>query len=87
MAVRLDEAEKQILVRLMADFSERALSSNQLSSGYVDPLISDLATAICVEGEVTRVDFDIAFSDLENKKLISTGPYAMVENDPSSGVL
>lgn len=48
MAVRLDEAEKQILARLMADFSERALSSNQLSSGYVGPLISDLATAICV---------------------------------------
>lgn len=87
MAVRLDEAEKQILARLMADFSERALSSNQLSSGYVGPLISDLVTAICVGVEVTRVDFDIAFSDLENKKLISTGPYAMVENDPSSGVI
>ena len=87
MAVRLDEAEKQILAKLMADFSERALSSSQLSSGYVGPLISDLATAVCVGEEVTRVDFDIAFSDLENKKLISTGPYAMVENDPSSCVI
>lgn len=88
MAVRLDEAEKHILARLMVDFSERALSSNQLSSGYVGPLTSDLATAICVGGGgVTRVDFDIAFSDLENKMLISTGPYAMVENDPSSGVI
>lgn len=91
MAVRLDEAEKQILARFMADFSERALSSNELSSGYVGPLISDLAAAFCVcvwgGGEVTRVNIDIAFSDLENKKLISTGPYAMVENDPSSGVI
>lgn len=87
MAVRLDEAEKQILAGLLADFSDRALGSNHLSSGYVGPLVSDLAAAICVGGMVTRVDFDIAFSDLENKKLISTGPYAMVENDPSSGVI
>lgn len=87
MAVRLDEAEKQILAGLLADFSDRALSSNQLSGGYIGPLVSDLAMAICIGGEVTRVDFDIAFSDLESKKLISTGPYALVENDPSSGVI
>lgn len=37
--------------------------------------------------EITKVDFDIAFSDLEKKKLISTGPYAIFENDPSSSVL
>ncbi|WP_122286015.1 hypothetical protein [Pseudomonas syringae group genomosp. 3] len=87
MSVHLDEAEKQILAGLLADFSDRALSSNELSSGYIGPLVSDLAAATCVGGEVTRVDFDIAFSDLENKKLISTGPYAMIENDPSSGVI
>ncbi|OKS58518.1 hypothetical protein [Pseudomonas syringae] len=87
MAVRLDEAEKQILAGLLADFSDRALSSNQLSGGYIGPLVSDLAMAICIGGEVTRVDFDIAFSDLESKKLISTGPYALVEKDPSSGVI
>lgn len=71
----------------MADFSERALSANQLSSGYVGPLISDLATAVCVGGRSYTCRLRYCLSDLENKKLISTGPYAMVENDPSSGVI
>lgn len=87
MAVRLDEAEKQILGALLVDFSERGLDSGNLSNGYEGPLVSDLAAAICAGGDITKVDFDIALSDLEKKNLISTGPYALVENDPSSGVL
>jgi hypothetical protein len=35
MAVRLDEAEKQILARLMADFSERALAPIRLVAGML----------------------------------------------------
>ncbi|EJZ58881.1 hypothetical protein I1A_003212 [Pseudomonas fluorescens R124] len=87
MAVRLDEAEKQILGALLVDFSERELDSDNLRSGYEGPLVSDLTAAICAGGDITKVDFDIALSDLENKNLISTGPYAIIENDPSSGVL
>lgn len=87
MAVHLDEAEKQILGALLADFSDRALTADQLSDGYEGPQVSDLTAAICAGEDVTQVDFDIAFSDLEKKKLISTGPYAVFENDPSSSVM
>lgn len=87
MAVGLDEAEKQILGALLADFSERTLNADDLNRGYEGPQVSALAAAICVGGEITKVDFDIAFSDLEKKKFITTGPYAVFENDPSSSVI
>jgi len=87
MAVNLDEAEKQILGALFLDFSERTLNAENLSAGYEGPRVSDLAAAISAGGDITKVDFDIAFSDLEKKKLISTGPYAVYENDPTSSVL
>lgn len=87
MAAHLDEAEKQILGALLADFSDRALTADQLSSGYEGPQVSDLTAAICAGGDITQVDFDVAFSDLEKKKLIKTGPFALYENKPGSGVV
>lgn len=87
MATHLDEAEKQILGALLADFSDRALTADQLSSGYEGPQVSDLTAAICAGGDITKVDFDVAFSDLEKKKLIKTGPFASYENKPGSGVI
>lgn len=87
MAVHLDEAEKQILGALLADFSDRALTADQLTDGYEGPQVSDLTAAICAGGDITQVDFDIAFSDLEKKKLIKTGPFALYENKPDSGVM
>ena len=87
MAAHLDEAEKQILGALLADFADRALTADQLSSGYEGPRVSDLTAAICAGGDVTQVDFDVAFSDLEKKKLIETGPYALYENKPGTGVI
>jgi hypothetical protein len=87
VAVHLDEAEKQILGALLADFSERTLTADQLTDGYEGPQVSDLTAAICAGGDITQVDFDIAFSDLEKKKFINTGPFAIFENDPSSSVM
>lgn len=87
MAVALDEAEKQILGALLADFSERTLNADDLSRGYEGPQVSAIAEAICNGGEITKVDFDIAFADLEKKKLINTGPYALFENNPNSSVV
>ena len=87
MAVHLDEAGKQILGALLADFSDRTLTADQLADGYEGPQVSDLTAAICAGGDITQVDFDIAFSDLEKKKLINTGPYAIYENDPNSSVM
>ena len=87
MATHMEEAEKQILAALLRDFSERNLNSNHLSNGYKGPQVSDLSAAICTDDEVSQVDFDVALSDLEKKKLISTGPYKTIENKPGSGVI
>jgi len=87
MAVHLDEAEKQILGALLVDFSSRGLNAEKLSSGYEGPQVSALVAAICDGNEITQVDFDIAFADLEKKRLISTGPYAVIDNPPDSGII
>lgn len=87
MAAQLDEAEKQILGALLADFSERQLDAKQLKKAYEGPQTSDLISAICSGNDITRVDFDIAFDDLAKKKLIKTGPWRPHENKPDSGLI
>ena len=86
MAVHLDEAEKQILGALLADFTERELKAESLKRRYEGPKIAELSNAICVGDEITTVDFDLAIKDLEKKQLIKTGPYRAYENKPRSGV-
>lgn len=86
MAVQLDEAEKQILGALLADFSERDLDSKHLKKIYEGPRVLDLISAICSGGDITKVDFDIAFDDLSKKKLIKTGPWRAYENSPGTSV-
>ncbi|MDH4564412.1 hypothetical protein DM872_02425 [Pseudomonas taiwanensis] len=87
MTVRLDEAEKQILGTLLADFSDRNLNADHLNSGYEGPKVSDLAKAICAGDDITQVDFDIALSDLEKKNLINTGPYEAYKNEPGDRLI
>lgn len=87
MGVNLDEAEKQILGTLLADFTDRQLGANNLSEGYEGPQIGDLSSAICTDEHVTKVDFDLALSDLESKRYVSTGPYALFDNDPSDSII
>ncbi len=86
MAVNLDEAEKQILGALLVDFSDRMLGAEDLKNGYEGPKLTELNAAICTGEDITRVDFDIAFSDLEKKKLVRTGPYRAYDNEPGSGL-
>ena len=85
MTAHLDEAEKQILGALLADFSERQLEAKQLKAIYIGPNVSDLILAICSGDDITKVDFDIAFDDLIKKKLIKSGPWKAYENKPGSG--
>lgn len=87
MAAQLDEAEKQILGALLADFSERQLDAQQLKKLYEGPKVSELISAICSGDDITTVDFDIAFDDLAKKKLIKTGPWRPYENKPGSGLI
>jgi hypothetical protein len=87
MAAQLDEAEKQILGALLADFSERQLDAQQLKKVYEGPKVSSLISAICSGDDITKVDFDIAFDDLAKKKFIKTGPWRPYENEPGSRIM
>jgi hypothetical protein len=87
MAGQLDIAAKQILGTLLADFTDRNLTATDLKSGYEGPKLESLATAVCNIEDITTVDFEVAFSDLETAKMINTGPMAMYDNDHHSTVI
>lgn len=87
MAGQLDDAAKQILGTLLADFSDRGLTAQELKNGYEGPNIEALATAVCNVADFTTVDFEVAFSDLENAQMIRTGPTAFFDNDENSSVM
>ncbi|EMT3706936.1 TPA: hypothetical protein ACPT0V_003374 [Escherichia coli] len=79
MAGQLDEAAKQILGTLLADFTDRGLSAQDLKKRYIGPKVEALATAVCNIDEITKVDFEVAFQDLEKTRLIGTGPREMID--------
>lgn len=87
MAGQLDEAAKQILGTLLADFTDRGLTAQDLKKGYEGPNIEALATAVCSVADFTSVDFEVAFGDLEKANMIKTGPMAMYDNDRNSSVI
>lgn len=87
MAGQLDEAAKQILATLLADFTDRNLTVNDLKKRYIGPQIVAVETAVCNIDDITKVDFDVAFRELEKNKLILTGPMEMYKNRPGSRVI
>ncbi|MBJ2066738.1 hypothetical protein [Serratia odorifera] len=87
MAGQLDEAAKQVLATLLADFVDRGLSAEELKGGYEGPQIEVLATAVCNVEDITKVDFEIAFGDLEKNKLVRTGPRVAFDNDSNSSLI
>lgn len=87
MAGQLDEAAKQILGTLLADFTDRGFTAQDLKNGYEGPNIKALATAVCSVADFTSVDFEVAFGDLEKAKMIKTGPMAVYDNDRNSSVV
>ncbi|EKN3945946.1 hypothetical protein DVP60_10745 [Yersinia enterocolitica] len=86
MAGQLDEAAKQILGTLLADFTDRELSANDLKKAYEGPKIEVLATAVCNIDDITKVDFEVAFADLEKANLVKTGPMEAYKNKPGGSV-
>ncbi|EEV1147277.1 hypothetical protein ACEOUY_003213 [Escherichia coli] len=87
MTGQLDEAAKQILGFLLADFSDQGLTTKDLRNGYKGPNINDLHATICSRTDLTTTDFEVAFDDLEKLKLIKTGPMATIENRPNGRVV
>ena len=68
MAGQLDEAAKQILGTLLADFSDRGLTAKDLKNGYKGPNVQALATAVCNVADFNAVDFDVAFLESLTKR-------------------
>lgn len=84
MAGQLDDAAKQILGTLLADFNDRGLTVRELQNGYDGPKLEALATAVCSTDDINKVDFEVAFSDLEKEKLVDTGPYESMSSVSNS---
>jgi hypothetical protein len=79
---RVEELSKAILTDLLADFSDRALTANDLSNGYVGVTLSAIRQKCCAEASAPSVDFDLALKELEEGELIQTGPMVPFDNLP-----
>jgi hypothetical protein len=82
----LDELAKEILADAVADFRLKNLESASLSADYEGPSIGDLKAKFCLRGGYSQVDFDLALKELEDNKLLKTGPMVAHQNTPNSGV-
>jgi len=84
---KLDTVARQILSDLLAAFLEQKLGADALQNGYVGVSLPKLIQRYCDSGTVLQVDFDLAIKQLEDNKLIGTGPMVPYENTPGSSVL
>jgi hypothetical protein len=75
---------QQILGSLLADFLEQKLDSDSLRNGYVGASLPALAQQYRGSGSASQVDFDLALKQLENGKLVNTGPMEFYNNPPGS---
>jgi len=83
----LDVAAEAILMSLLKNFTQRTLDSHALKKGYIGPFISAIEQEILASGLYTKVDFDLALKQLEERKYVGTGPWKAYENDPYSSVV
>lgn len=81
------ETTKRILATLLEDFRTRKLSASDLHDTYEGISPNKVKAICCADGTISEVDFDLAFSDLEQDNLIDTGPKEHVENDPNSSLV
>jgi hypothetical protein len=83
----VDDLANQILADVVADFRAKNLGSTALTRGYVGGAIAALEVKYCADGTHSKVDFDLALKQLEEGKLVATGPMAPYENPPGSQVV
>jgi hypothetical protein len=82
-----DPAVTAILAALIADFSARGLSADDLRGGYQGPAPADLRQQCLVLGDFGGVEYNLARKSLISANLVKTGPMKMLDNDPNSSVL
>ena len=81
------ETTKRILATLLADFRTRKLGAQDLHDSYEGMSPDEVKSICCADGDVSEVDFDLAFTDLEQDDFVDTGPKEHVRNDPNSSVV
>lgn len=82
----VEELSEGLLLALLDDFVNRALTAGDLEDGYVGMNIPAFKGSFCARG-ATAVDFDLALEDLEEAKLVDTGPYEAYNNPPGATVV
>jgi hypothetical protein len=83
----VDDLAKEILANIVADFRAKNLGSKALNDGYVGVSIVALELKYCADGAHSKVDFDLALKQLEESKLVDTGPMVPHQNTPGSQVV
>jgi len=80
----VDDLSRLILTDLVTDFRTKKLGSQELRHGYVGASIVALEIKYSTEDTHSKVDFDLALMQLEESKLVKTGPMVPYENTPGS---
>jgi len=83
----LDDLARKILADVADDFRVKGLGSKALSDGYIGASIAALGVKYCADESYSKVDFDLALKQLEEEKLVDTGPMEPYENTPGSQVV
>jgi hypothetical protein len=83
----VDDLAQHILAEVCDDFRAKKLGSEALNDSYVGASIAALEVKYCANGSYSKVDFDLALKQLEEGKLVDTGPMAPYENTPGSHVV
>jgi hypothetical protein len=84
---QLDPLAVQILSHLLAEFQTQKRSASDLQEGYIGMRLPALVQQCCDGDHATQVDFDLALKQLEDGKLVDTGPMVPYENPPNSSVV
>ena len=83
----LSGLSSEVLAILKEDFIQTGRSSDDLRNGYIGPNLSQLQSHILDSGTASRVDYDLALKELEERGLVGTGPMTMYDNPPNSGIV
>lgn len=80
----VDDIAMEILTDIVTDFRNKKLGVDALRDGYDGHFMVELKKKY---GSYPEIDFDLAFNQLEEKRLIETGPLVPYEDDPYSDLV
>lgn len=84
---KVEELSQEILRELLSEFVTQKRSTVELSREYMGMPMATLRERLYGDSRTFDVDFDLALDDLVKRKLIGTGPLAVIEPPQISGVV